>query len=136
MENTPKRMQLDYKEDIVIFEFDNPHEPMGLSLRGNSKEAKFKNAIIDINQIHGEEENKWVYCVNNPLIKNAYLNGNVSSYKSDKIWSNRVTKNLKLSEEDIQEFEFYVEDCFGLYVEKINYKDAVTERRNHFFGGE
>ena len=133
---TQKIMQIDYKEDIVVFEFDNELVPMGLSLRGNSKEDKFKNAILDINQLFAEEEFQWIYSLDNPLIKNSSFNGTPASFKTDKIWVNRALKKLKLSDEDIQEFNFYVEEVFGLYDGALNYQETVTERRNHFFGGE
>ena len=132
MANTHKRMQIDYKEGIVVFEFDNELVPLGFTLRGNSKSAKFKNAILDINQLFAEE-NSWIYSIHNPSNRKNF-HDTPASYKTDKIWVNRLAKDMKLSEEDIQEFHFFVEEVFGLYDGGLSYEEAVTERRNQFFG--
>ena len=130
------RLQIDHSEGILVFgEENSTNKPLGLELRGKTKKEKIKNAIYDVNKYYAEEFNQWVYHIRNEMPRNRFINATPKSYKTDRIWLNRVYKKLEISEEEnLNEIILCTEDCHGPYDESKCYEDAVKEFRNHYYG--
>ena len=126
-------LQIDHGEGILVFgEEKSTNKPLGLELRGKSKKEKIKNAIYDVNRYYAEEFNQWVYSIS---YRDRFIHGGRKSYRTDRIWLNRVYKSLEISEaENLNEIILHTEDCHSTYHESKCYEEAVKEYRNHFFG--